>query len=242
MIMRAPVTNLPIVFEEVSFVVRDVTILDRITLAFTAGAPTVVVGPNGAGKTTLLRLAMGLIQPTAGRATWGGRADASPDRRAIVFQRPVMLRRSTEANLRYALEAANVPSAEHAARVRELLALVGLANLGDRPARKLSGGEQQRLALARALAKDPQVLFLDEPTASLDPAATKSVEDLIQDVAARGIKVVMSTHDLGEARRLAGDVVLMHRGRIVEASDATIFFSSPKTPEAARFVAGELLV
>ena len=200
MIMRAPVTNLPIVFEEVSFVVRDVTILDRITLAFAAGAPTVVVGPNGAGKTTLLRLAMGLIQPTAGRATWGGRADASPDRRAIVFQRPVMLRRSTEANLRYALEAANVPSAEHAARVRELLALVGLANLGDRPARKLSGGEQQRLALARALAKDPQVLFLDEPTASLDPAATKSVEDLIQDVAARGIKVVMSTHDLGEAR------------------------------------------
>ncbi len=185
---------------------------------------------------------MGLIQPTAGRATWGGRADASPDRRAIVFQRPVMLRRSAEANLRYALEAANVPSAEHAARVRELLALVGLADLGDRPARKLSGGEQQRLALARALAKDPQVLFLDEPTASLDPAATKSVEDLIRDVAARGIKVVMSTHDLGEARRLAGDIVLMHRGRIVEASDATVFFSNPKTPEAARFVAGELLV
>ena len=129
-----------------------------------------------------------------------------------------------------------------AARVRELLALVGLTNLGDRPARKLSGGEQQRLALARALAKDPQVLFLDEPTASLDPAATKSVEDLIRDIAARGIKVVMSTHDLGEARRLAGDVVLMHRGRIVEASDATTFFNNPKTEEAHRFVAGELLV
>ena len=117
--------------------------------------------------------------------------------------------------------------------MRELLALVGLADLGDRPARKLSGGEQQRLALARALAKDPQVLFLDEPTASLDPAATKSVEDLIRDIAARGIKVVMSTHDLGEARRLAGDIVLMHRGRIVEASDATTFFSNPKTAEAA---------
>ena len=115
-------------------------------------------------------------------------------------------------------------------------------SLGDRPARKLSGGEQQRLALARALAKDPQVLFLDEPTASLDPAATKSVEDLIRDIAARGIKVVMSTHDLGEARRLAGDIVLMHRGRIVEASDATTFFNNPKTEEARRFVAGELLV
>ena len=242
MSMRPPVPNLPILLEDVSFVVRDVTILDRIALRFAAGAPTVVIGPNGAGKTTLLRLAMGLIQPTAGRATWGGRADASSDRRAIVFQRPVMLRRSTAANLRYALEAADVPSAERDTRVRELLALVGLADLGDRPARKLSGGEQQRLALARALAKDPQVLFLDEPTASLDPAAIKSVEDLIRDITARGIKVVMATHNLGEARRLAGDVVLMHRGRIVETSDATTFFNNPRTSEAARFVAGELLV
>jgi tungstate transport system ATP-binding protein len=242
MSMRAPITNLPILLDDVSFAVRGVTILDRINLALLPGAPTVVIGPNGAGKTTLLRLAMGLIDPTSGRATWGGRTDAPSNRRAIVFQRPVMLRRSAEANLRYALEAAGVPSADHAARVRELLALVGLAELGNRPARKLSGGEQQRLALARALAKDPQVLFLDEPTASLDPAATKSVEDLIRDIAARGIKVVMSTHDLGEARRLAGNIVLMHRGRIVEASDATTFFSSPKTDEARRFVAGELLV
>jgi tungstate transport system ATP-binding protein len=146
------------------------------------------------------------------------------------------------ANLRYAMEAAGVAHAERAARMPELLALVGLIGLGDRPARRLSGGEQQRLALARALAKDPQVLFLDEPTASLDPAATKSVEDLIRDVAARGIKVVMSTHDLGEARRLAGDIVLMHRGRILEASESTAFFSNPRTAEAARFVAGELLV
>jgi len=242
MTMRPPVTNLPILLKDVSFAVRDVTILDRITLALAAGAPTVVIGPNGAGKTTLLRLAMGLIHPTAGRATWDGRADASPDRRAIVFQRPVMLRRSAEANLRYALEVANVPSAERASRVRELLALIGLADLGDRPARKLSGGEQQRLALARALAKDPQVLFLDEPTASLDPAATKSVEDLIRDIAARGIKVVMATHDLGEARRLAGDVVFTHRGRIVESAEAQSFFQSPRTAEARTFLAGDLLL
>jgi tungstate transport system ATP-binding protein len=242
MTMRPPVTDLPILLENVSFVVRDVTILDRIDLTLAAGAPTVVIGPNGAGKTTLLRLAMGLIRPTTGRVTWGGRADAPSNRRAFVFQRPVMLRRSAEANLRYAVVAAEVPSAERAARVRELIARVGLADLGDRPARKLSGGEQQRLALARALAKNPQVLFLDEPTASLDPAATKSVEDLIRDVAARGIKVVMSTHDLGEARRLAGDIVLMHRGRIVEAGAATAFFSNPKTSEASRFVAGELLI
>ena len=120
--------------------------------------------------------------------------------------------------------------------------LVGLAGLGGRPARRLSGGEQQRLALARALARDPEVLFLDEPTASLDPAATKAIEDVIRAVAARGIKVVMATHDLGEARRLAGEIVLMHRGRIVERGPAETFFTAPRTPEAATFIAGELLV
>jgi tungstate transport system ATP-binding protein len=242
MSMRPPTTDLPIAFEGVSSTIREVTILDHINLTLSSGGPTVVIGPNGAGKTTLIRLAMGLIQPTAGIITWGGRTDAPSDRRAIVFQRPVMFRRSAAANLRYALAAADVPRAEHSGRVGDLLALVGLTHLGDRPARKLSGGEQQRLAFARALARNPHVLFLDEPTASLDPAATKSVEDLIRDIAARGIKVVMATHDLGGARRLAGEIVLMHRGRIVEAGDATTFFTSPKTTEAARFVAGELLV
>jgi tungstate transport system ATP-binding protein len=242
MMMRPPISNLPLQLEDATVTVSGTTILDHITLMLLPGAPTVIIGPNGAGKTTLLRLAMGLIRPTSGRVTWGGRADAPPDRRAIVFQRPVMLRRSAAANLRYALVAADVASADHEARVLELLALVGLAGLGERPARKLSGGEQQRLALARALAKDPQVLFLDEPTASLDPAATKSVEDLVCNIAARGIKVVMSTHNLGEAHRLAGDVVLMHRGRIVEASVAATFFNNPKTEEACRFVAGELLL
>ncbi len=242
MIMRPPLSNLPILLEDVSVVMRSTTILDHVELALMPGAPTVVIGPNGAGKTTLLRLAMGLIPPTRGRVTWGGRTDAPAERRAIVFQRPMMLRRSAMANLHYALAAADVPGADRDTRARELLALVGLAGLGDRPARKLSGGEQQRLALARALAKDPQVLFLDEPTASLDPAATKSVEDLIRDIAARGIKIVMSTHDLGEARRLAGDIMLMHRGRIVEAGDTDTFFSNPKTEDARRFVTGELLV
>jgi len=126
--------------------------------------------------------------------------------------------------------------------VSELLNTVGLAGFGERPARRLSGGEQQRLALARALARDPEVLFLDEPTASLDPAATKAVEDVISGIAARGIKVVMSTHDLGEARRLAGEIVLIHRGRVVESGPAQDFFTNPKTQEARRFVSGELLV
>ena len=153
-----------------------------------------------------------------------------------------MLRRSAAANIRYALASAGIARGEWPARIVELLDLVGLSGLGERPARRLSGGEQQRLALARALARDPEVLFLDEPTASLDPAATKAIEDVVRTVAARDIKVVMSTHDLGEARRLAGDIVLLHRGRVVESGPAADFFDSPKTEEARRFVAGELLV
>ena len=240
--MRAPLTDLPIVLEDAAVVVGQLTILNDIALTFTAGAPTVLVGPNGSGKTTLLRLATGLLAPSRGRVSWGGRIDAASTRRAIVFQRPVMLRRSVAGNIRYALSAAGVARRERAARAAELLALVGLSELGDRPARKLSGGEQQRLALARALAKEPQVLFLDEPTASLDPAASKAVEDVIRAVTARGIKVVMATHDLGSARRLAGDVVLLHRGRIVETGDAATFFANPATHEARSFVAGELLI
>jgi tungstate transport system ATP-binding protein len=242
MTMRAPLTDLPIVLDGASVIVGDLTILDGISLTFVAGSPTVLVGPNGSGKTTLLRLAMGLLQPSRGGVTWGGRADALPTRRAIVFQRPVMLRRSAAGNIRYALKAAGVARTARTGRSAELLALVGLAGLGERPARKLSGGEQQRLALARALAKEPQVLFLDEPTVSLDPAASKAVEDVIRAVAARGIKVVMATHDLGSAKRLAGDVVLLHRGRIVETAAAATFFNNPVTREARAFIAGELLV
>jgi tungstate transport system ATP-binding protein len=237
--MRAPLSDLPIVLEDAAVVVGQLTILNDIALTLTAGAPTVLVGPNGSGKTTLLRLAMGLLTPSRGRVTWGGRTDAASTRRAIVFQRPVMLRRSAAGNIRYALSAARVARAGRAA---ELLALVGLNELGARPARKLSGGEQQRLALARALAKEPQVLFLDEPTASLDPAASKAVEDVIRAVTARGIKVVMATHDLGSARRLAGNIVLLHRGRVIETADAATFFANPATREARSFVAGELLI
>jgi tungstate transport system ATP-binding protein len=240
--MRAPESELPIVLEDVTLRAGNVVVVRDIQLCLTSGAPTVLIGPNGAGKTTVLRLAMGLVSPTSGCVTWGGRTGVPPTRRAIVFQRPVMLRRSAVGNLRYALAAAGSPLNQRKARAAELLELVGLTALADRPARRLSGGEQQRLALARALAKDPAVLLLDEPSASLDPAATKAIEDLIRTIAQRGIKIVMATHDLGEARRLAGDIVLMHRGRIVEQAAAETFFTAPRTDEAAKFVAGELLV
>jgi tungstate transport system ATP-binding protein len=229
------VSELPVRFEQASLRVGAVDVVCDLRLDLGGGAPTVLLGPNGSGKSTLLRLAMGLVQPTSGRVTWGGRP-APGERLAMVFQRPVMLRRSAAANVAYAL------AARDDARVAELLAKVGLADLADRPARKLSGGEQQRLALARALARDPEVLFLDEPTASLDPAATKAVEDIVRAVAASGVKIVMATHDIGQARRLAGDILFLTRGRLTERADAARFFHAPATSEAGAFLRGDLVI
>jgi len=241
MIPRTP-PDLPIVFLEVEILAGAVTILNRISIIISPGAPTVLIGPNGSGKTTLLRAAMGLVRPSRGRITRGGREASPPTRRAIVFQRPVMLRRSVAGNIGYALTAAGVVRADRKRRISELLSLVGLEGLENRPARRLSGGEQQRLALARALACDPAVLFLDEPTASLDPASTRAIEDIVRAVSARGVKVVMATHDLGEARRIAGEVALLHRGAVIESGPAHEFFAAPATEEAKKFITGELLI
>ncbi len=240
--MRPPVSDLPLTLEDVALSARGVAIVHDLNVRIGAGAPTVLVGPNGSGKSTLIRLAMGLIAPSAGRIVWGGRPESDGYRRAMVFQRPVMLRRSAVGNVAYALAAVGVGRETRAARAAELLAQVGLTHVAARPARRLSGGEQQRLALARALARDPEILFLDEPTASLDPAATKAVEDIIRAVAQSGVKIVMATHDLGQARRLAGEIVFMLRGTVHECIAAERFFTAPATPEAAAFTRGDLVI
>jgi tungstate transport system ATP-binding protein len=240
--MRAPSSDLPLVLEDVSLQAGATTILDRLSLTIAPGAPTLIVGPNGAGKTSLLRLCMGLATPSAGRISWGGRIDSKPVRRAILFQRPVMLRRTVAANVGYALAQAGAPRSQRMPRVAALLDRVGLADLAQRPARRLSGGEQQRLALARALARDPEILLLDEPTANLDPAATRSVEEIVLMAAQSGIKIVMASHDLGQIRRLAGDVVFLVRGALCERDRAADFLDNPTTPEAAAFLRGDLVI
>lgn len=238
--MRDSLSDLPICFEAVSVKAGAVTILSDINIEIGQGGPTVLLGPNGSGKSTLLRLGMGLIAPSTGRATCGGRPAVSAARRAIVFQKPVMLRRSVSANLAFALSTAGRRSDDDA--IACLLDQVGLGALASRPARRLSGGEQQRLALARALARAPEVLFLDEPTASLDPAAVKSVEEIITQIAAQGVKIVMATHDLGQARRLAGEIIFLARGSVIERAASPDFFVSPSTEEARRFLAGDLVI
>ncbi|MBX9588348.1 MAG: ATP-binding cassette domain-containing protein [Hyphomonadaceae bacterium] len=238
--MRDRPTTLPIRFENVAFAAGVTSILRNVTLSIAPGSPTILMGPNGSGKTTLLRLAMGLLRPVAGRILYAEHETVVRHRHAIVFQKPAMLRRTAARNVAFALQAAGrMPSV---ATVARLLNVVGLGALAERPARRLSGGEQQRLALARALARDPEVLFLDEPTASLDPAATKAVEDIVMRTAEGGVKIVMATHDLGQARRIAGDIVFLANGLLVEHASAAAFFSEPATSQAKRFVAGELVI
>jgi tungstate transport system ATP-binding protein len=231
---------LPITFADVSYAVRQRSIVSHIDLKIEHGPPTVVVGPNGAGKSTLIKLAMGLLTPTTGRLTFAGRDIAPPGSRALVLQKPVMLRRTVSENIAFALRSVGQPA--DGARIEALLAVSGMSGMADRPARRLSGGEQQRVALARALARQPDVLLLDEPTASLDPAAAKRFEDIVAEAALGGTKILMSTHDLGQARRLAGDVVFMARGHIVEHAPASVFFTNAATEDARRFLAGELVI
>jgi tungstate transport system ATP-binding protein len=233
---------LPLRLQGVSFDAGGQRLIDDVTLTLAAGTRTVVLGPNGAGKSLLLRLCHGLLRPTVGTVRWTCDDPARLRReQAFVFQRPVLLRRSAVANVAYALTVGGVPRSERGERARAALAQVGLGHLADRPARVLSGGEQQRLALARAWALGPKVMFLDEPTANLDPAATRAIEAVIAAMHQRGVKMVMTTHDLGQARRHADEIVFLHRGCLVEHADAARFFARPGTPEARTFVAGELL-
>lgn len=232
---------LPLTLRSVTFAAGGRTLLDGVDLALDRGPRTMVLGANGAGKSLLLRLCHGLLVPTAGTVRWAHPERAgAPRRQAMVFQRPVLLRRSVLGNLTFALRVAAVPLYQREGRALAALARVGLAAFADRPARVLSGGEQQRLALARAWMLDPEVLFLDEPTANLDPGAAREIESVIQSIHASGTKIVMVTHNLGQARRLGDEVVFLDRGRLVERTAVDRFFRQPASPEADAFLQGEL--
>jgi tungstate transport system ATP-binding protein len=213
--------------------------LNGVDLALDGQGPVAVLGANGAGKSVLLRTLHGLIAPTSGEVLWSGSA-TRPGDQAMVFQRPVLLRRGTLANVEYALAVNGVAGSERRSRALEALARVGLAHLATRPARILSGGEQQRLALARAWALRPRVMFLDEPTASLDPAAAAEVERIIAEIKAAGTALVFATHHLGFARRIASEVVFLSEGRVAEKGRVENFFASPRSLEAAAYLRGEL--
>lgn len=239
--MLSPTSILPLTVEAAAFSGDGKLLVEPNSFVIPAGGLTVLLGPNGAGKSLTLRLCHGLLTPSRGAVRWAAGAEGRAKRHAMVFQKPIMLRRSVEANITHALAAAGANSAERKARAAQALQRFGLAERASQPARLLSGGEQQRLAIARAWALRPELLFLDEPTSQLDPAATRQIEELLSGLVAEGITVMMSTHDLGQARRLAGRVLFLHRGRLVEDAPAKDFFAGPHSAEARAFLAGELL-
>ena len=232
----------PLELRRVTFAARDQRLLDIGQLTIGPRLRTVIMGANGAGKSLLLRLIHGLIAPQAGSILWNG---ASPEevrsRQAFVAQRPVMLRRSAAANIHFALQG-RFGGAERARRVAEALCSARLEHRADTPARLLSGGEQQRLALARALARRPEVLLLDEPTASLDPASILAFESMIAAANAEGVKIIFVTHDIGQARRIADEVVFLDRGKVAEQTPAASFFAGPASLAARAYLEGRLFI
>jgi tungstate transport system ATP-binding protein len=229
----------PLEARGLSVVLSGQRVLDRIDLTIGPHARLAVLGANGAGKSVLLRALHGLISPSSGQITWGGQS-RRPREQAMVFQRPVMLRRSALANVEYPLAVRGIGKEDRRLHALQALERVGLSNLAHRQARVLSGGEQQRLALARAWALRPLVLFLDEPTASVDPAAAAEIERLMQEIHAAGAALVMTTHQLGLARRLSDEVVFLAAGRVTERTAAPQFFARPSSAEARRYLEEEL--
>jgi len=237
-------TLLPVELHGLSLEAGGRRLIDGVDLVVEGPGISVIIGPNGAGKSLLLRLMHGLIPPTEGTILWAGTPMNGEIRRrqAMVFQKPVLLRRSAAANITYALGLRGVARDERGSRAFQVLKLAGLERHACTPARILSGGEQQRLCLARALSLDPEVLFLDEPTASLDPASSLAIERLLVEAKHRGIKVIVVTHDVGQARRLAQDVIFLHYGRLIEHQPAPRFFEQPESDAACAFMAGGLVL
>lgn len=221
----------------VSLSFGDKTVIDDVNLELSLIGCTVILGPNGAGKSMLLRMLHGLVQPTSGRILWAGQSpNQVMKRQAMVFQKPVLLRRSVEANLRFVLKARN----QSYDACGELLERVGLADKASLPARLLSGGEAQRLTIARALATGPELLFMDEPTASLDPASVLAIETLVAELKNEGVKIIFVTHDIDQAKRISDDILFMHKGRILEHGPTSAFFSNPQSVPARNLLAGKV--
>lgn len=238
--MESP-SILPLALEDVSLHHDGAPILQHINLLVARRRTSVVLGPNGAGKSILLKVAHGLIPPDSGAVRWTGPAGAKAQaRQAMVFQKPVLLNRSVIANVTHALRLRGKRKAAAVAQARRALDHFGLGELASRAARGLSGGEQQRLSFARAWSLDPEVLFLDEPTASLDPAASWGIEKIIGDLRREGRTVILSTHDLAMARRVADDVIFLHHGKALEAGAAKTLFAEPQTAALSAFLKGEL--
>ena len=239
---RAKQSILPLQLTGAYARIRGKTLIGPIDLTIGPQGFTVVMGPNGAGKTTLLRLMHGLQRLSGGSLTWNQPRDLVRNRQAFVFQAPIMMRRRVVDCIAYPLTLHGMKSAPAREIAAQLATRLGLGHGLQSPAKVLSGGEKQKLSLARALIRNPDILFLDEPCANLDGRATREVEAILLQAQAAGTRIVMSTHDMGQARRLASDVVFMYDGKVHECASADDFFGSAhQTTEATAFVNGDIV-
>ena len=217
---------------------NNTDLLNSISVSSKTRGVTMVMGPNGAGKSLFLKCLHGLIQPTFGLIKVCGEHVQGPSNdQAMVFQKPVLLRRSVLENLAFA-----APQGADLGAINNALATAHLGDKRDLPARLLSGGEQQRLAVVRALLRNPKLLVLDEPTASLDPASVQIIEGLIRDFTELGGKTSFISHNLGQAKRLGSEIIFLHKGRVVEHSNADLFFRNPTSKEAKAYLNGQLII
>lgn len=234
-------TLFPLTLDAVEIRRRGNRLLGPISLTLGEFGTTVILGPNGAGKTTFLRMLHGLERLSAGHLNWACTAAEANRHQTFVFQTPILLRRSVLENVTYPLRLRGCLRSEAKSRARETLLQVGLEAFAEHPAARLSGGEKQKLALGRALATDPKVLFLDEPCSALDGKSMRDIEGILAATRARGTRIIMSTHDLGQARRLADDILFLTGGHLCEKGQASPFFNAPKTREARAFLRGDIV-
>ena len=231
----------PIQFVDLSVVLGQKLILDKINCKIKSNSITAVLGPNGAGKSIFLQTINGLVFIQSGRLTFNSMQNNQKirEQQAMVFQTPVLLRRTVMANMQFVSNLRNKKSNQ---LLKNLLDKVGLEGYEEKPARLLSGGEKQRLSMARALIVNPSLLLLDEPTANLDPYSLNLIEDLVLEENSIGKTVIFTTHDMSQAKRLATDVIFLNKGKVLEQTVSKTFFKKPKTFEAQKYINGEILI
>ena len=231
----------PIQFKDLSVILGQKIILDKINCKIKSNSITAVLGPNGAGKSIFLQTINGLFSIQSGRLNFNLMEINQEIRKqqAMVFQNPVLLRRTVIANLQFI---SNLRNKESNRLLKKILSKVGLEGYEKKPARLLSGGEKQRLSMARALIINPNLLLLDEPTANLDPYSLNLIEDLVLEENSIGKTIIFTTHDMSQAKRLATDVIFLNKGKVLEQTISKTFFKSPKTLEAQKYINGEILI
>ena len=233
--------HLPLSVKELAYSKNKSKLISDVNLEITGSGSTIILGHNGAGKSLLLKLLHGVIEPTTGSISWNKETPNTRQYwRSFLLQKPTFFKRSVRYNIEFVLDIAGTPKQERPARCDEALKICGMEDLSERNAHSLSGGEQQKLSLARARVLKPDVLLLDEPTVALDPPFTLSFEEIMQRFKQSHTKVIMTTHDLAQAKRLADEIVFIYNGKVLEQSPAEQFFNQPKSAEAMKFISGQL--